>query len=473
VTALRSAEAIAQTLGARIYRCQLALKLSDWRDWDQDVAAITAPGVSLEAVGDPLRLMLLPTSAERLRSTAEKFVAHSLSKAGPLPPLPVRGLRPQSSERIRIGYLSPDFREHPVGGVLAEVFELHDTSRFEIFAYAWGPIDASSVRARIRGSCAQFLEVGALSDSALAQRLRDDRIDVAVDLAGHTLNSRPLALATRPAPVQVSWLGFPGTTGASYVDYVLADAFIVPSGAERNFTEQVIRLPATYLPFDRKREVASPRAREEYGLPHDALVLGCFGQIRKINPPVFDVWMRALQAVPQAILWLASEHPTVIANLRREAAARGVSPDRLVFASRVAHQADHLARYAVMDLALDTFPYGSHSTAAEALWAGCPLAAVAGDTFVSRVSGSVVRAAGFPELVASTLEEYGALILSLAQNRSELAALRIRVRNARDSSALFDTPRFVRGLEQAYAYACLRYQRGEPPASGFIPPPES
>ena len=466
--ALRAAEALAPTLALRVYRAYAALRLADWRDWQGDAAAVQTTVVPPDGAGDPLRIMSLPATPELLRSAAERFVAINMSSAVRARASGAVSMGTRSKERIRVAYLSPDFRNHAVGNIIAEVFELHDADRFEVFAYAWGPTDESPSRARIMAASEQFQDVSEASDRAVAEKLCADGIDIAVDLAGYTGHSRSLIFAARPAPIQVGWLGFPGTTGASYMDYFVADGFTVPPGAERHFTERVVRLPDTYLPYDRTRPVAEQRRRTDYELPPDALVLACFGQIRKINPLVFDVWMQILRAAPQAVLWLASDDPRVVSKLHREAEARGVSRERLVFASPAPDPAEYLARYRTIDLALDTFPYGSHSTAADALWAGCPLIAVAGETFASRVSGSVLRAAGFPELVASSLEEYRKLILAFVENPAGLAAIRARVESAQVGCALFDTPRFVAALEQAYLQMWSRHQRAEPPADFCI-----
>lgn len=466
--ALRAMEAVSPTLLLRVNRAHTALRAADWRDWVSDAAALAITELPPGAPADPGRLVALPTTPELLRKSAEQLVAQSIVRvASVLPAPPVAASAAATERRIRIGYLSPDFRYHAVGNIISELLELRDASRFEVFGYGWGPADET--RERIARACDRFLDVTEMSDRTVAERLRTDNIDIVVDLAGHTAYARPLIFAARPAPVQVSWLGYPGTTGAPYMDYLLADAYIVPDKAEKHFSESVVRLPDTYLPYDRKRLVGAPRSRLEYGLPADSIVLGCFGQIRKINPLTFDIWMEVLRDTPGAALWLASDHPPIIANLRLEAQSRGVSGDRIVFAQPLRDSAEHLARYRAMDLALDTFPYGSHSTAADALWAGCPLIAVAGDTFVSRVSGSVMRAAGFPDLVAGSLEDYRELIRALVADPARVADIRARIEAARDRCALFDTARFARALESAYLEMWARHERGERPAAFSVP----
>lgn len=446
--ALRTFEAATPTLSARIYRAYAALRLADWRDWASDSAAVATAELPPGEAPDPGRMMSLPAAPGLLREAAVQFVRDAVPNASTTSRQPTSA--PANGRRLRVAYLSPDFHDHAVGHIISEVFERRDGARFEVFGYGWGAPKEDPWRTRIEQACDHFEDVSELSDRDVTGRLRDAGIDIVVDLAGHTGRSRPLIFASRPAPVQVCWLGYPGTTGASYMDYLVADDFIIPPGFEHYYTESVVRLPDTYLPYDRTRQVAAPRSREEYGLPPEGLVLASFCQTRKINPPVFDRWMEALRHHPRAVLWLASGHPQAITNLRREAEARGVSGDRLVFALPVPSDADHLARYRVADLALDTFPYGSHSTAADALWVGCPLVAVTGESFVSRVSGSVLRAAGFPELVASSLGEYHELIRALMEHPARIGDLRQRITETRARCALFDVPRFVKALEDAY-----------------------
>jgi protein O-GlcNAc transferase len=466
--ALRSAEALVPSLNARVFRAHAALRLVEWQDWARDLATLAAVNFEHESIADPLRLMYLPVSGEELRQVAERVCTGIAASARSLP----SGSTASASTgkpRIRLAYLSPDFRNHAVGNIVAEVFALRDAARFEVFAYGWGPPDNGSTRERIKQACDEFHEVTSLTDYDLAQKLHADGIDIAIDLAGHTAFCRSALWASRAVALQVCWLGYPGTTGGRYMDYLISDHFTVPDGADKYYTEQVVRLPDTYLPYDRSRTVADPRSRAEYGLPEEATVLGCFGQVCKINPLVFDVWMAVLRAAPAAVLWLSDANQAATANLRREAEARGVAAGRLVFSSPIPNSAEHLARYRAMDLALDTFPYGSHSTAADVLWAGCPLVAVVGETFVSRVSGSVLRAAGFGELVAGSLPEYQNLIQALVQDAPRRNALRARLEQTRPQCRLFDMPRFVRALEHAYLAMWSRHERGETPAAFSVP----
>ncbi|MGH8694533.1 MAG: tetratricopeptide repeat protein, partial [Burkholderiales bacterium] len=348
------------------------------------------------------------------------------------------------------GYLSRDFHRHAISYLVGELFELHDRGRFEVFAYSYGPDDGSPIRARIMHACEHFTDVSGESFIESAQRIGRDGIDVLVDLKGYTLGPRTQILALRPAPVQVNWLGFPGTMGADCIDYLIADPFIIPEGLEQHYAETVVRLPHCYQINDRLREVSDRvPSREECGLPNDAFVFCCFNQAYKILPETFDRWMRILRAVPGAVLWLLETNRWAVENLRRSAVERGVAAERIGFAP---HQplADHLARYRLADLALDTFPYTSHTTASDALWMGCPLVTRAGETFASRVAGSILISAGLRELVTDNASDCERKVLELATRPAKLKALRGRLQESRDTCALFDTPRFVKNLEAAY-----------------------
>ena len=352
-------------------------------------------------------------------------------------------------ERLRIGYLSWGLHRHATAYLAAELFELHDRRRVEVFAYAYGPDDGSPIRARIRKATEHFMDVSRESYRAIARRIHDDGIDVLVDLTGYTLGARPQVLALRPAPVQVSWLGYPGTMGADCIDYIVADPFIVPAGRESDYAEQVVRLPNCYQLNDRKREVSEQRpTRADCGLPEKEFVFCCFNQAYKLLPETFALWMRVLRAVPQSVLWLAEANPWAAANLRRAAQAAGVAQERLVFAPRKPLP-EYLAAYPLADLALDTYPYTSHTTASDALWMGCPLVTRAGDTFASRVAGSILTSAGLGRCVSATAADHEKTIVELASSPERLAELRRAVEAARHT-ALFDSARLVHDLEDAF-----------------------
>lgn len=351
-------------------------------------------------------------------------------------------------KRRRIGYLSADFHGHATAYLAAELFELHDRSRFEVFAYSYGPEDRSPIRTRMRRSFDRFVDVGPLSHAEAAATIHADGIEILVDLKGYTVHARPEIMALRPAPVQVNYLGYPGTMGADFIDYLVSDRFI-SAGRAGDYSEQLVLMPDSYQVNDRRRPVGATPSRPALGLPGNGFVFCCFNQPYKILPEVFAVWMRMLQAVPGSVLWLLELNPWVAPNLRREASARGVDPARLVFAPLLP-LAEHLGRLPAADLFLDTLPVNAHTTASDALWAGLPLLTCTGETFASRVAGSLLAAAGIPELITGSLAEYEALGLRLARAPGELAELRRRLSRDRDTAPLFDTPRFVRHLEAAF-----------------------
>jgi predicted O-linked N-acetylglucosamine transferase (SPINDLY family) len=301
-----------------------------------------------------------------------------------------------------------------------------------------------------------------LAVESMARRMADDDCDIIVDLTGWTQGTRSTALRFRPAPTQMQWLGYAGTLGARWCDYIVADNVLVGAGEERYYAEKIIRLPHSYQASDDRRLVAEPSPRAAHGLPEDAVVLCSFNQAFKITPDIFDVWMEVLRAVVPSVLWLPENPPGVMAAIRREAGRRGVAPDRLVFAPRVPDIALHLGRLGHADLALDCFPYGSHTTANDALWAGVPLIALAGETYASRCSASILTAAGLGDLVTTSLPAYRDIVLRYATDRSARAALRQRVRDARQSP-LFDSRQFTRDLEAAFEIADARRRAGSPP----------
>ncbi len=441
--------AYARALGGLVYVRQ---HMCDWRGLDAQWERLRTEAIGMPDSGiSPFSVLYMPFSAAEHLACAREWARQELSQIAALRPEPGRIDVPKAREgRIRVGYLSWDFHGHATSYLMAELFELHDRRRFEIFTYSYGPDDGSTVRARIRGASEHFVDISSESFVESAQRIRRDRIDILVDLKGYTMGSRPQILALRPAPVQVSWLGFPGSMGTEHVDYLLADPFIIPHGAERNYSEKVVRLPDCYQVNDRKREISDRTpTREECGLPASGFVFCCFNQTAKILPDVFATWMRIMKAVPGSVLWLLETNRWAADNLRREATQHGVPGERLVFA-RPRPLSEHLARYRLADLSLDTFPYASHTTASDALWAGCPLVTRIGETFASRVAGSILLNAGLPELVTDNPESYERMAVDLASSAGKLQDVRRRLQESRDACPLFDTPQFVRNLESAY-----------------------
>jgi predicted O-linked N-acetylglucosamine transferase (SPINDLY family) len=365
-------------------------------------------------------------------------------------------------DRIRVGYVSGDLREHAFSRLALPVFENHDRARFEVFAYDYSPPTPDDFRRRVEGAFDHMVSLHQLSDMAAAQRIAADSCDVVVDGTGWTQRTRSQILRFRPAPVQVQWLGYPGTLGAPWCDYIVADKLLIRPGEEQFYAEKIIRMPLTYQP-NGARDLGSDRgARAEHGLPAEALVFCSLNQAYKITSEIFDTWMQLLTQVGPSVLWLPGFSEEVREALRREAESRGVSGERLVFAPFVAGHDQHLARLTHADLALDCFPYGSHTTASDALWAGVPLIGLAGDTFASRVSASILGAAGLADLVTTSLADYRALALRYASDGQLLAQLKARVAACR-TSPLFDSKRFTRDLEKAYAVVVERSRTGLAP----------
>lgn len=354
--------------------------------------------------------------------------------------------------RIRIAYLSSDFREHPVAYVTAGLFEHHDRARFDVMCVSTAPLKADAMTARIRSAVPDFVDIGHLADADAVQALRQREIDITIDLNGYTSLGRPAVLVARVAPVQVNYLGYPATMGASFMDYIVGDRFVTPPEADAHFAEKIVSLPGCYLATDNRRGIAAQTPdRLAAGLPAQGFVFAAFTAPFKITPEVFAVWMRLVRAVEHSVLWLGAMEKTARDNLLRQAAAHGVAPERLVFAPRVPSNADHLARHRLADLFLDTAPYNGHSTAADALWAGLPVVTCMGAIFAGRVGASLLHAAGLAELVAPSLAEYEALALQLATQPERLAELKARLVAQRDGCALFDTPRYARNIEKAFA----------------------
>lgn len=366
--------------------------------------------------------------------------------------------------RLRIGYLSSDMRSHAIGHLMAEVFALHDPARVEVFAYYCGPApaDGDILYERLRASADHWVPVSDLSDQAAAQRIRTDAIDILVDVNGYTCDGRYRLVASRPAPVIVNWLGYPGTLASPYHHYIIADDWIIPPGAETYFSEKVLRLPC-YQPNDRQRVVApSSMTRAEAGLPDTGMVYCCFNATHKITRPVFDRWLVILGQVPGSVLWLLDADTGTCQRLRDYAEQRGIAAGRIIFAVRLP-LSQHLARHTLADLFLDTFPYGAHTTASDCLWMGTPILTLSGRSFASRVCGSLVRSAGLPELVCLDADAYVQRAVALGHDRTTLSSYRVRLLAARDTCVLFDTPLLVRRLEELYQSMWHEHEAGTLP----------
>lgn len=442
-------------------RCRLAI--CDWRKRKDDERRIA------EGVHAGLPIITAFNHRTIRDSEAENLMVVRLMAKGLPRPKPLWRGEKYRHDRIRVAYLSAEFHEHPMTYVTAGVYEHHDRTRFETIAISLGPDSDGAMRRRIRDAFERFIDARAMSDAEVAAMLREMEVDIAIDLNGYAGSGRPGILAHRPAPAQVNFLAYSGTMGAPFFDYIIADRVVVPEQNRIHYSERVVYLPHSYMPTDRARPIAATTpTRSDAKLPETGLVFACHNTVHKIGPDMFDVWMRLLRAVEGSVLWLSSEDATVNGNLRREAKARGVAPERLVFAPRVPEIEDHLARLRLADLFLDTLPYNAHATACDALWAGLPLLTCMGNTFAARVAASLLQALGLPELITSSLAEYEAVALALAQDPSRLAAVKAKLMRNRQSEPLFDTARYTRDLERAYTAMWERTQRGEPPESFSI-----
>lgn len=444
------------TILASMVSC--GVRICDWTQATESLQRLRETAGGLETIHPFLALSVCEDPAEQLR----------ISSAAAAPYNPVSGTFPAHAEsgRIRVAYVSSDFRDHAVAHVLVGALEKHDRAKFEVHAIALQPeASGTTIGRRLRGAFEHFHDATNRSDSETAQLLRELKVDIAVDLNGYTVGARPGIFAQRGAPVQVSYLGYAGTLGAAYMDYLLADEVVLPRGQEMFYREQVVRLPHCYLPHDDQRAIGTPPTRAQVGLPENALVLCAFTNTYKITAEVFAIWMRLLQATPGSVLWLREAAPEALANLRREAASRGVDPQRLVFAPHVASMAEHLGRHTLADLYLDTSPYNAHSTATDALWAGVPVLTCSGKAFAARVAASALTAAGLPELITNSLADYERMGLEFLQDPSRLRELRSRLQSQRGSAPLFDTTRLCRHIEAAYSGMHARAARGEPPSA--------
>jgi len=442
-------------LASRLHQC-------DWSGYDAAVARLEADALAGRRVSDPFPMVMTTRSPAAQLAAARTYARDLYAGVRAFPPR-----QAMRRERIRVAYLSADFHEHATAHLMSGVFERHDRARFEIFALSFGPPTSDAMRARLVAGFEHFVDLHAASELEIARRMRELEIDIAVDLKGHTYDARPALYGYRAAPLQVSYLGFPGTMGTTCLDYILADGTVIPEEARGGYDEHVVTLPGSYQPNDDHRPIAAPTpARAAEGLPPAGFVFCSFNSNYKITPPVFDVWMRLLAAVPGSVLWLLEG--AGCDNLRKEAAARGIDPARLVFAPHRA-AAEHLARHRLADLFLDTLPVNAHTTASDALWAGLPIVTCPGEAFAGRVAASLLRAVGLSDLVTDSLAAYEAKALELARDGATLAEVRRRLAHGRATGALFATDASRRHLEAALAAMWERHLQSEPPAAFAIP----
>jgi predicted O-linked N-acetylglucosamine transferase (SPINDLY family) len=436
-----------------------SLEACSWEQLPADLAALEEQVARGDGQPNPFYCLNFSWTRRRQLAAARSHAGRLFEGITPLPPPPPRS----AGSPIRVGFVSSDFHEHATAYLIAELFEHRQAGGLQFHAYSYGEDDGSPMRRRIEKAFGGRFTDGRRMDSAtLAQRIRADTIDVLVDLKGYTLFSRSDVFAYRPAPIQVNYLGFPGSLGSQHYDYIIGDPIVTPLGHADGFDEKIAQMPDCYQPNDRQRPVAATDGRGACGLPPSAMVLCCFNANYKITPEVFDRWCALLRQIDDAVLWLYVVNPQARRNLLAEAGRRGIAAERLVWAGPMP-LAGHLGRMRNADLFLDTLPVNAHTTASDALWAGLPVLTVAGDTFVSRVAASLLEAAGLPELVARDLDDYERIALDLAADRGYLAALRHRLAQRRDSCTLFDSARYAREFGALVARMVGRHEQGFAP----------
>ena len=431
-------------------------KLCDWSGFGQDLAELRNRLAREEKVTPGFPVLAMIDSPALHRKAAEIWVRDKFGpgQAGPVFP------GAKDREKIRIGYFSADFYNHATTYLMAGLLEAHDRSRFELVAFSFGFGGMDAMRHRASAAFDRFLDVREMSDAEIAAKSRELGIDIAVDLKGYTGGGRMGIFAARAAPIQVNYLGYPGTAGAPFIDYLIADEIVIPGDWRHHYSEKIAYLPDTYQPNDSARPVSDRRYnRQELGLPDSGFVFCSFNNNFKITPPTFDGWMRILARVPGSVLWLLGDGDSAARNLRKEAAKRGIDPGRLVFARRMP-AAEHLARHRAADLMLDTLPYNAHTTSSDALWTGLPVLTLLGEAFAGRVAASLLNAVGLPELVTTSQESYETLAVELATNSGRLAELRGKLASNRLSSPLFDSTRYARHLEALYETMYARREAG-------------
>ena len=448
--------------GARLHA---KMHCCNWANFEKECESISLSVRKDMPRISPFSFIAIPSSAEdQLRcATTWTRTLYRTSEA--------ETRQPYDHDKIRIGYLSSDFRNHPVSYLMAGVFENHDRERFEIYGFSTGPDDQSELRARAVKAFDHFIDLENQSDGEVATAINSNQIDILIDLIGHTKGSRAAAIAKRPAPIQVNYLGYAGTTGAEFIDYIIADCTAIPPESRKFYSEKVAYLPGSFMPHDEKGRSISKLAygRAECELPEKAVVFCCFNNSYKINPDVFDSWLTILKSVDQSVLWLSSLSTLVRENLSSYAKSRGVAPERLIFADRVPSASDHLARHQLADLFLDTSPYNAHTTASDALWAGLPLVTLIGETFAGRVAASLLRSIGLPELITRSRSDYEALAIELALDKAKLASIKEHLRSNRLTSPLFQTKVFTHHLEAAYDQMYQRHCSGGAPEHIEVP----
>jgi predicted O-linked N-acetylglucosamine transferase (SPINDLY family) len=455
-TAIALGDTRASLYSAMAYHAQHACR---WDLFAQDYAKLEQELAAGHGQPVPFHLLTMPSSRQQQRAAGYAYWAE---RCKDIAPLPVAGPRTPGS-RIRIGYVSNDIFRHATAYLIGDLLESHDRTRFDVFLYSYGHDDGSEIRRRIIAAAGErFVEASRMSDAQLAERVRSDDIDILVDLKGYTLGTRIGIFARHPARVQVNFLGYPGTLGAPCYEYIVGDRIVTPLEHADDYSEKIAQMPHCYQPNDRRRPIGRRPTRAECGLPETGFVFCSFNNCYKITEPVFDRWCRLLRAVEGSVLWLYEANAQAGPNLLREAQARGIAPERIVWAPH-ADLAEHLGRLQLADLVLDTLPVNAHTTASDALWAGVPMVTTAGESFVARVASSVLEAGGLGELVAADGDAYEQLARELAGDPARLQRIRERLVAGRDHCALFDSQAHTRDLEALYDRMLAQWGRGEAP----------
>jgi protein O-GlcNAc transferase len=448
--------------GERMYTRRLMCRWDQLHENTVDLLSAIEAGVNASV---PFCFLTVDSPPRLQRRCAELFATKRVidDAVAAVAPAPRGTLAP--GKRLRIAYVSADYSAHPVARQIIGVIEKHDRAEVETIGVSLTRDDGSEIRSRVRAAFDRFVEIPELSDDEAALMLRELNVDIAVDLTGYTIGGRQGIFASRPAPIQVNYLGYPGTSGADYMDYIVADRTLIPDEEQPCYSENIAYLPDTYMPTDNKRTIPSAPDRESLGLPKSGFVFCSMNNSYKFSPEMFDIWMRLLAGIENSVLWLPSTNSAVVRNLDAEAAARGIDPGRLVFAPGVPSSDDHIARLRRADLFLDTLPYNAHSTACEALWAGVPVLTCLGRSFQGRVAASILNAVGLPELITQSLAEYEARALALARSPLELATLKAKLARTRHTRPLFDVSRYTRHLEAAYRRMWEQHVSGNPPTT--------
>ena len=445
-------------------RLHAQMNLCDWTELSVQLHQLESALIEGHKITHPFPVLALLDNPDLHLKASKIFVSAEYPASNILGTF----AKPESEARIRVGYYSADFYNHATSFLMAELFESHDSNKFEIYGFSFGPKKQDEMQKRIFGSFDRYFDVANMSDRAVAKLSRSLKIDIAVDLKGYTQDLRMGVFAEQCAPIQVSYLGYPGTSGAHYIDYIVADKTLIPEENQQYYSEKIIYLPYSYQVNDSKRKISQKLfTRVEAGLPESGFVFCCFNNSYKILPPTFYSWMRMLQMVKGSVLWLLEGNPTATINLCEEAKIRGIDPSRLIFAEKIKLE-DHLARHRLADLFIDTFPYNAHTTTSDALWAGLPVLTLVGKSFASRVAASLLNAIDLPELITLTQSQYESKAIELANNHLMLAEIKEKVKRSRQTSPLFNAQLFARHIESAYEEVNKRYLTGKKPDHIYV-----